>query len=128
MKIQTTALHQILRDYMVQIIVPKLPNNFLQFGVAFASSYISSNLLNQYLAPHMPTLQLMGIIQGDEIDLDSVKEAALKALEQCHGSFVIANYKVDKQDIEDLYEIASRYAKAESPMQPSLQSQEINAI
>lgn len=128
MKIQTTTLHQILHDYMVQIIVPKLPNNFLQFGVAFASSYISSNLLNQYLAPHMPTLQLMGIIQGDEIDLDSVKEAALNALEQCHGSFIVANYKVDKQDIEDLYEIASRYAKVESPIQQPLQSQEINAI
>lgn len=128
MKIQTTTLHQILHDYMVQIIVPKLPNNFLQFGVAFASSYISSNLLNQYLAPHMPTLQLMGIIQGDEIDLDSVKEAALNALEQCHGSFIVANYKVDKQDIEDLYEIASRYAKVESPLQQPLQSQEINAI
>lgn len=128
MKIQTTTLHQILHDYMVQVIVPKLPNNFLQFGVAFASSYISSNLLNQYLAPHLSTLQLMGIIQGNEIDLDSVKEAALKALEQCHGSFVIANYKVDKQDIEDLYEIASRYAMVESPMQQPLRPHEINAI
>lgn len=128
MKIQLTSLHSILRDYLVQVIVPKLPNNALQFSVAFASNYITSGLLNQYVAPHLPMLQLMGIVKDGDIDLDSVKEAAYKALEQCQGSFIVANYKVDKQDIEDLYSIASKYAKVESLTQPTQQAQEINAI
>lgn len=125
MKLATNSLHQVLRDYLVQVIIPKMPNGIMQFGVAFASNYITSSLISQYVAPHMPMLQMMGIVHGDEIDLDSVKAAAMKALEQCNGSFVIANYKVDKQDVEDLYSIASRYAKAESAQ--GLQ-QEINAI
>lgn len=126
MKIPVNTLHQVLRDYLVQVIIPKMPNGIMQFGVAFASNYITSTLLGQYLAPHLPLLQAMGVIQGDEIDLDGVKVAALKALEQCQGSFVIVNYKVDKQDVEDLYNIASSYAKVESST--AMSQQEINAI
>ena len=117
MKVHISTLHQIVRDYLVQVIVPKMPNNAMQFGVAFVSNYISSNLLTQYLAPHVPLLQAMGIIQDNLIDLDGMKMAALSAIEQCHGSFIVANYKVDKQDIEDLYAIATKYAQVNASEQ-----------
>ena len=131
MKIHTSKLHQVLRDYMVQSIVPKLPNNFLQFGTAFVSNYISANLVAQYLTPHLPMLQTIGIIDATGmVDLDGMKQAALMAMEQCHGSFMIANYKADAQDIEELYNIATRYCEAEAvpPASPAPSTSEVKAI
>lgn len=128
MKIHVSKLHQVLHDYMVQAIIPKLPNNILQFGTAFMSNYISANLVSQHLAPHMPMLQAMGIIDNAGlIDLDGMKQAALMAMEQCHGSFMIANYKADAQDIEELYNIATRYCDPET-MPPASSTSEIKAI
>ena len=131
MKIHTSKLHQVLRDYMVQVIIPKLPNNILQFGAAFVSNYISANLVTQYLAPPLPMLQAIGIIDDTGmVDLDGMKRAALMAMEQCHGSFMIANYKADAQDIEELYNIATRYCEAEavSPVSPAPSTSEVKAI
>lgn len=128
MKIHVSKLHQVLRDYMVQAIIPKLPNNILQFGTAFMSNYISANLVSQYLAPHIPMLQTLGIIdEAGLADLDGMKQAALMAMEQCHGSFMIANYKADAQDIEELYNIATRYCDSET-MPPASSTSEIKAI
>lgn len=113
---------------MVQAIIPKLPNNILQFGAAFVSNYISANLVSQHLAPHMPMLQTIGIIdEAGMIDLDGMKQAALMAMEQCRGSFMIANYKADAQDIEELYNIATRYCEAEV-VPPASSTSEIKAI
>ena len=131
MKIHTSKLHQVLRDYMVQAIIPKLPNNILQFGAAFVSNYISANLVSQHLAPHLPMLRAIGIIDDTGmIDLDGMKQAALMAMEQCHGSFMIANYKADAQDIEELYNIATRYCDSEAvpSASPASSTSEIKAI
>lgn len=130
MKIHVSMFHQVLRDYMVQSIVPKLPNNILQFGTAFMSNYISANLVSQYLAPHLPMLQTLGIVdEAGLADLDGMKQAALMAMEQCHGSFMVANYKADAQDIEELYNIATRYCDPETvPPAPTNAASEVKAI
>ena len=128
MKIHVSEFHQVLHDYMVQAIIPKLPNNILQFGAAFMSNYISANLVSRYLAPHIPMLQTLGIIdEAGLADLDGMKQAALMAMEQCHGSFMIANYKADARDIEELYNIATRYCDPET-MPPAPSTSEVKAI
>lgn len=136
MKIHVSKLHQVARDYLVQVIIPKIPNNAMQFLTASGTYFVNANLVAHLLAPYLPVLQVMGVIKGDLIDLDEVKQAALTAMEQCHGSFMILGYGADARDIEALYDIATRYCEPEGvpqtqqpqPAQPTNTPSEIKAI
>lgn len=124
MKIHVSKLHQVARDYLVQVIIPKIPNDAMQFLTASGTYFVNANLVAHLLAPYLPVLQVMGVIKDDMIDLDEVKQAALMAMEQCHGSFMILGYGADAQDIEQLYNIATRYCEPEGvpqaqPTQPA---------
>ena len=114
MKIHVSKLHQVARDYLVQVIIPKIPNTGIQFLTASGTYFVNANLVAHLLAPYLPVLQVMGVIKDDLIDLDEVKQAALMAMDQCHGSFMVLGYGADAQDIEALYNIATRYCEPEA--------------
>lgn len=111
MKITTDKLYNIANDYIVQIIIPKMPNNYLKFGLAFASNYIGSNFINKQLEKYKNIIENFGIIDNNCIDIDVLKDNALKALKVCDGNkFEIYGYNVDEDDINSLYNIAKNYA------------------
>lgn len=112
MKITTDKLYHIANDYIVQIIIPKMPNNYLKFGLAFASNYIGSNFINNQLEKYKGLIEKFGIIDDNNcIDIDLFKDNALKALKVCDGNkFEIYGYNVDEEDINSLYSIAKNYA------------------
>lgn len=111
MKITTDKLYNIANDYIVQIIIPKMPNNYLKFGLAFASNYIGSNFINKQLEKYKNIIENFGIIDNNCIDIDVLRDNALKALKVCDGNkFEIYGYNVDEDDINSLYNIAKNYA------------------
>lgn len=110
MKVNINKFHSILNDYLVQVIVPKLPNNYLKFGLAFTANYLSNSLVINEINKYKDLIEKFGIISNDTLDLDLFRDNALKALRLCNGNFEIYGYKVDEDDINSLYNIAKNYA------------------
>ena len=50
MKVSVNNLSRIANDYIMQVIAPKMPNNYMKFGLAFAANYVGSSFINQQLA------------------------------------------------------------------------------
>lgn len=114
MKISINNLYKVANDYIVQIIVPKMPNNYIKFGLAFTANYIGSNFVNQHLSKYQNVIKSFGIIDENNcIDLEMFRENALKALKTCeNGKFMVYGYNVDEEDINSLYLIAKNYAES----------------
>lgn len=113
MKVSVNNLSRIANDYIMQVIVPKMPNNYMKFGLAFAANYVGSSFVNQQLAKYQNIIKTFGIIDENNcIDIDLFRDNALKALKTCDGSrFAIYNYTVDEEDINSLYLIAKNYVE-----------------
>lgn len=112
MQVAVSDLHRIINDYLVQVIVPKLPNDLYKFGLSFGANYLSEQALNNILGQYGQVAMMLGIIKDGMLDIDMFRENALKALKVCQGnSFLFMNYKVDMDDIEALYKIMTSYAK-----------------
>lgn len=112
MKVAITDLHRIVNEYLIQVIVPKLPNDTYKFGVSLLSNYITEAALNNLFGKYSDFAVMFGIVNDGMIDVDTLRDSAIKALKSCHGqSFVYMGYKFDIDDIEALYKITSSYAK-----------------
>lgn len=113
MNVSVNDLHRVINDYLVQVIIPKLPNDMYKFGLSFAANYISEQTLSQLFGQYGDLAVKLGIIKDGMIDADMFRESALKALKNCQSqSFLVMNYKVDMDDIDALYKIMTSYAKS----------------
>lgn len=113
MYITTEDLPKIVNDYLVQNIVPKVPSDLMKFGLSFASSYISDNTINNLLSMYGGIITKIGIIEDGKIDINLLRDNALKAIKVCnHEKFNYMGYNVDADDIDVLYKIMTSYAKS----------------
>lgn len=113
MQISISDLHKVLNDFLIRVIVPKLPNDFYKFGLSFAANYISEQTISQIFSKYSEIISKLGIVKDGMIDIDILRENALKALKACqNNSFIVMNYKVDMDDIDELYKIMAMYAKS----------------
>ena len=113
MKIKVDKIHQIIQEYLVTAIIPKIPDTNFKFGLIFLLGYMSVNYTNEMIAKYENILKSFSVIENDEIDIDKFKENAIKALKSVktdNDELKVFNYIVDEDDILELYNIASRYA------------------
>ena len=113
MKIKVDKIHQIIQEYLITVIIPKIPDTKFKFGLNFLLGYMSVNYTNEMIAKYENILKSFGVIENDEIDIDKFKENAIKALKSIktdNDELKVFNYIVDEDDILELYNIASRYA------------------
>lgn len=110
MKVHIDNVPRIISEYLITVIVPKMPSKLLQFGLAFGAYSLSSQTA-QKLNSYLPTIKMLGIVDDSNfIDLDNFEFCATKALEQAGHNIELYGYVVDKDDISSLIKIAQKYS------------------
>ena len=110
MFVHTQEIPKIAQEYLMEVILPKVPTPMAKFGFGFVLPYLSSSVDNR-VQEFLPAMKMLGIVdENGKIDLDKAKNAASQALEGSGGKLAIAGYVADGADIDALYEIAKRHA------------------
>lgn len=109
MKISPNDVGLIAREWIIKSIVSKMDNQLTRYGVELLLNVnpgMVDNVVN-------PKAKLFSGVDG-LIDIDTVKTHAINLLKNSYGGKLhipLINYEADEQDIDDILEIAKRYAR-----------------
>lgn len=110
MFVSMQVVPQIAQEYLMEVVMPKVPTPMLKFGLGFILPYLSSGVQTR-IDEYLPALKMLGIVdENGRMDLDKAKAAATDALAKTGGKLSISGYDADQADIDALYRIAQRHA------------------
>lgn len=115
MFITVDDVHKVVNDYLVREIVPKIKSDAVKFGLSFCAGYLGDKAIGTFMVKYGSILNAMGIIEDGKIDINVMKENALRALKACPDQkFEYMGYVADEDDIDALYKIMLQYAQSHS--------------
>ena len=117
MKISLNSVCKVLHEFIQTSLVPKVNSPFqfiLSLGNCYLEDLVLGNKLTEFYSNYFRVLEALGILENNQIDIDKLKLNSLKALQSCNGKVEIPLYSnklysLDRDDIEMIYEIASKY-------------------
>ena len=106
---------KVLNEYLVKEIVPKIKSDVMKFGLSFCAGYLGNKALATFMSKYGDIITAMGIVEDGKIDINLMKDNALKALHSCPAQkFEYMGYVADEDDIDALYKIMLQYAQSHS--------------
>lgn len=133
MKVAINDIPKVLHTYVRQQIIPKMPaSSPLQFLIGLGNSYIVNlgvdAALTKFLPTHYEMLKRIKVIDDQNmIDLEKLYENSLIALDECTGQKITFDicegkrYSMNKEDFDQIYQIAQRFGINVEPQQESIQ-------
>lgn len=109
MLVPMKQLPVIAKDYIMEVMLPKTPNDFERMKLGFIIPYLP-NIVNNLVKVYRPKWELLGAVdKEDNIVLELAIDGAKSALQVNNGKAVFQDLQFDITDVNVIATIAQRY-------------------
>lgn len=108
MMLPVANIPAVIVAFIEQDLLPK-GNQAQRWMTVFMGAAIARQATT-FVEAHKETLSFIGILKGDEIDIEAVRDLALEAFEKS-GPVEIGGVVFNKDDVPTMYDIAKKLSK-----------------
>lgn len=110
MLVPVSQISTILKDYIMEAMLPKAPTTIEKASLGFVIPFLP-NIVNKLYTSNKDKFKLLGILDDKEenINLELAVEGAKSSLKVLGGKYIISNMSFDASDVDTISTIAQKY-------------------